>query len=166
MLHKVAHKLGTMIQWYSQSRECRWDVYWGASALLVTIILNGYTFNKTKVSQDFSRSREPFQRTTSDQQQLYDTTLIAEETLKKPFLIARFMGPTWGPSGADRTQVGPMLAPWTLLSGMSNYIVTIIINKVGIMATLGFQWLLCSHILDISVWYMSCRNTLVCQADR
>ena len=31
-------------------------------------------------------------------------------------LIARFMGPTWGPSGADRTQVGPMLAQWTLLS--------------------------------------------------
>ena len=27
------------------------------------------------------------------------------------------MGPAWGPSGADRTQVGPMLAPWTLLSG-------------------------------------------------
>ena len=26
------------------------------------------------------------------------------------------MGPTW----ADRTQVGPMLAPWTLLSGMSS----------------------------------------------
>ena len=24
----------------------------------------------------------------------------------------------WGPSGADRTQVGPMLAPWTLLSGL------------------------------------------------
>ena len=32
--------------------------------------------------------------------------------------IARFMGPTWGPSGAGRTQVGPMLAPWTLLSGV------------------------------------------------
>ena len=32
-------------------------------------------------------------------------------------LIASFMGPTWGPSGADRTRVGPMLAPWTLLSG-------------------------------------------------
>ena len=32
-------------------------------------------------------------------------------------LIARFMGPTWGPSGADRTQVGPMLALWTLPSG-------------------------------------------------
>ena len=31
--------------------------------------------------------------------------------------IARFMGPTWGPPGADRTQVGPMWATWTLLSG-------------------------------------------------
>ena len=30
-------------------------------------------------------------------------------------LITRFTGPTWGPSGADRTQVGPMVAPWTLL---------------------------------------------------
>ena len=35
-------------------------------------------------------------------------------------LIARFMEPSWGPSGACRTQVGPMLAPWRLLSG--NYI--------------------------------------------
>ena len=34
-----------------------------------------------------------------------------------PTLIARFMGPTWGPPGDDRTQVGPMLATWTLLSG-------------------------------------------------
>ena len=35
-----------------------------------------------------------------------------------PSLIARFVGPTWGPPGADRTQEGPMLAPWTLLSGI------------------------------------------------
>ena len=35
-----------------------------------------------------------------------------ETPLKK-----RYMGPTWGPPGADRTQVGPMLAPWILLSG-------------------------------------------------
>ena len=35
----------------------------------------------------------------------------------KSTLIARFMGPTWGPSGAGRTQVDPMLAPWTLPSG-------------------------------------------------
>ena len=30
-------------------------------------------------------------------------------------LIARFMGPTWGPSGADRTEMGLMLSPWTFL---------------------------------------------------
>ena len=30
---------------------------------------------------------------------------------------ARFMKPIWGPPGADRTQVSPMLPPWTLLSG-------------------------------------------------
>ena len=36
-------------------------------------------------------------------------------------LIARFMGPTWVPSGADRTQVGPMFTPWTLLYRMWCY---------------------------------------------
>ena len=30
---------------------------------------------------------------------------------------AKFMGPTWGPPGSCRPQMGPMLAPWTLLSG-------------------------------------------------
>ena len=34
-------------------------------------------------------------------------------------LIARFMGPTWHPPGADRTQAGPMWASWKLLSGSS-----------------------------------------------
>ena len=32
--------------------------------------------------------------------------------------IAKFMGPTWDPSGSCRPQMGPMLAPWTLLSGV------------------------------------------------
>ena len=31
--------------------------------------------------------------------------------------IAKFMGPTWGPPGSCRPQMGPMLALWTLLSG-------------------------------------------------
>ena len=30
--------------------------------------------------------------------------------------IAKFMGPTWGPSGSSWPQMGPMLAPWALLS--------------------------------------------------
>ena len=33
-------------------------------------------------------------------------------------LIARFTRPTWSPSGTDRTQMGPMLVPWTLLLGL------------------------------------------------
>ena len=33
--------------------------------------------------------------------------------------IANFMGPTWGPPGPCRPQMGPMLAPWNLLSGFS-----------------------------------------------
>ena len=31
--------------------------------------------------------------------------------------IARFMGPTWGPPGSCRPQMGPTLAPLALLSG-------------------------------------------------
>ena len=46
------------------------------------------------------------------------STLKLEVVMVPTSLIARFLGPTWGPSGADRTQVGSMLAPWTLLSGL------------------------------------------------
>ena len=31
---------------------------------------------------------------------------------------AKFMGTIWGPPGSCRSQMGPMLAPWTLLSGL------------------------------------------------
>ena len=37
--------------------------------------------------------------------------------LTKRSQIARFMGPTWGPPGSCQPQMGPMLAPWTLLLG-------------------------------------------------
>ena len=43
-------------------------------------------------------------------------------------LIAWFMGPTWGPSGADKTQVGSMLAPWTLLSGFITMCLKVILG--------------------------------------
>ena len=32
--------------------------------------------------------------------------------------ITKFLGPTWGPPGSCRPQMGPMLAPWTLLLGL------------------------------------------------
>ena len=44
-------------------------------------------------------------------------------------LIAKFMGLTWDPPGADRTQVGPMVAPWILLSGIYDYFVRSINQK-------------------------------------
>ena len=52
------------------------------------------------------------------------TTWCHEHTL-----IARFMGPTRGPYGVDRAQVGPMLAPWILLSGHSNGLYHRIFNE-------------------------------------
>ena len=51
--------------------------------------------------------------------QFYDHTCASElRTNPVGSVIARFMGLTWGPPGADRTQVGPVLAPWTLLPGV------------------------------------------------
>ena len=34
------------------------------------------------------------------------------------YQIARFLWPTWGPPGSCRPQMGPMFAPWILLSGI------------------------------------------------
>ena len=36
---------------------------------------------------------------------------------ERPTQKAKFMRPTWGPPGSCRPQMGPMLAPWTLLLG-------------------------------------------------
>ena len=44
-------------------------------------------------------------------------TPIDGRTVRNTTQIVRFMGPTWGPPGSCRPQMGPMLAPWSLLSG-------------------------------------------------
>ena len=49
------------------------------------------------------------------------TLLLLDYLHTKTSLLARFMGPTWGPPGTDRTQSGPMLVAWTLLSGVFFY---------------------------------------------
>ena len=49
----------------------------------------------------------------------------------KATLIARFMGPTWGPPGANRTLVGPILAPLSLLSGKTMLAQKRTINEVN-----------------------------------
>ena len=48
-----------------------------------------------------------------------DVIMDDSNMLNVQTLIARFMGPTLGSPGDDRTQVGPMLATWTLLLGKS-----------------------------------------------
>ena len=58
--------------------------------------------------------------------------------------IARFMGPAWGLPGADRTQVGPMFAPWTLLSGVI----------CDIQLPSWREWSGSSHLHHISHYYI------------
>ena len=53
------------------------------------------------------------------------------------------MWPKWGPSGADRTQVGPMLAPLTLLSGWLTWTALSVIS----WSNLGYRWKRTYHML-------------------
>ena len=46
------------------------------------------------------------------------------------------MGPTWGPPGSCRPQMGPMLAPRTLLSGLS----IIWLSKFWFLPFLNWEW--------------------------
>ena len=63
-------------------------------------------------------------------------------------LITRLTGPSWGPSGAGRTQVGPMLAPWTLLSVDTNLQQHCIIPKTCLRIT--YIWILSGFTLKCS----------------
>ena len=74
--------------------------------------------------------------------------------------IATFIGPTWGPSGADRTQVGPMLAPWTLLSGKLCYTHSTGLNFCKASLETRFQvwtetamWKINHQSLNISIFH-------------
>ena len=40
--------------------------------------------------------------------------------------IAMLIGPTWGPPGSCRPQMGPMLAPWTLLLGQPTLLIVMV----------------------------------------
>ena len=44
--------------------------------------------------------------------------------------IAKFMGPTWGPPGSCRPQMGLMLAPWTLLCGIACVVLYTVLDSV------------------------------------
>ena len=79
-------------------------------------VLLMFLSDSTDAHQGFSLYFEPIEKvSTAGMNHLMTVSVMS--FIRIISLIARFMGPTWGPSGADRTQVGPMLAPWTLLSG-------------------------------------------------
>ena len=91
----------------------------------------------------------------------------------KAALIARFTGQTWGPSGAVRTQVGPMLAPWTLLSGRSclhikTVLPDIMIPKIKIRWSWDLIFIMGSSILvrwhlyiDMAIRYIRHRLVII-----
>ena len=60
--------------------------------------------------------------------------------------IAKFMGPTWGPHGSCRPQIGPMLAPWTLLSGLWTHLIGRVYIKIE--AVLILKQFLCVLVED------------------
>ena len=77
---------------------------------------------------------------------------------------SKVYGARMGASGADRTQVGPMLAPWTMLSG-STYTISVSIdgrkctqrctgnnnNRVYCKYVFNERWHACKCILDSAV---------------
>ena len=73
-------------------------------------------------------------------------------------LIARFMGPTWGQSGFDRTHAGPMLAPWTLLSGNVDILIDNYILHVCLEYFFLFQW--ADYIIKMATTIMSYKMSL------
>ena len=74
-------------------------------------------------------------------------SLISSDDLvmQRAALRARFMGPTWGPSGADRTQVGPMLAPWTLLSGRG---IVVVLTSLSRPRHKNVNWPKCAKLFS------------------
>ena len=68
-------------------------------------------------------------------------------------LIARFMGPTWSPSGADRTQVGPMLAHELCYLGHVLKLRWMILHIFHYFQCIQSKFVSCSPIeMEMSFW--------------
>ena len=65
--------------------------------------------------------------------------------------IAKSMGPTWGPPGSCRPQMGPMLAPWTLLSGTISLASSLLVYIIGACMIQHFARF--SSTVDIVSWW-------------
>ena len=83
-------------------------------APIFSVVLTEFTENYYLQHRLFDRSWKPFEHGmyffTDWKRNASSIQIISQ--------IARFMELTWGPHGSCRPQVGPILAPWILLSGM------------------------------------------------
>ena len=70
--------------------------------------------------------------------------------------IARFMGPTWGPPGSWRPQMGPMLTPWTLLSGMFSVFAS---TKASLIICFGYMHAYTLELVCV-ITYNSCTKSV------
>ena len=73
--------------------------------------------------------------------------------------ITKFMGPIWGPPGSCRTEMGPMLAPWTLLSGKVSKRIALPCHVIIMLLTKhGLSKAMCQGVVHTSctlkVWIM------------
>ena len=82
--------------------------------------------------------------------------------------IAKLMGPIWGPpqAGSCRPQMGPMLAPRTLLSGyicssQSLAFLCICIKQFSSHVNVHGYVLLCAHGMYMECTWITSRNTLI-----
>ena len=68
--------------------------------------------------------------------------------------ITIFMGPTWGPPGSCRPQMGPVLAPWTMLSGYTPGAITVWRLIVRFFKnSMPRDW--CLYLLDQWLWNLT-----------
>ena len=83
-------------------------------------------------------------------------------------LISRLMGPIWGPSGADMAQVGHMLAPWTLLSGVIHMLPE---NYLGVIcdyiSPLSIRWdypecMVRTWVKSLHIWMVTMEYNISC----
>ena len=91
----------TMFTWaYTKRNQFNWDWIWGMDKYYVFLDLcDMITPRNLNISNSLAQVWFKFKQ----------KWVITQ--------IAKIMGPTWGPPGSFRPQMGPMLATWTLLSG-------------------------------------------------
>ena len=131
MTHICVSKLTIIGSDNGLSSGTHWAIIWTHAGILLIaplgtnfsdILTEIYAFSFTKMLSKMSSGKwRPFCLSLNVLNQLYLRVVRRSPNhwflfycqvhhLMAMSLIAKFMGPTWGPSGADRIQVGPMLA--------------------------------------------------------